>query len=172
MRKIFFLFLLLSISVFAEENKDENENGIRDDVESYLVSALPPYNSILYAGYDLARIVQKIADTKWKDNKEFRTLAVYYAKIYAKKSACLNAVYYKKVGFSYENAEKIGMVKTTLKALTFDTVEKTKRFNKFNSLLKGKVFSIPVVTDKNLNKIIEKHCTEEVKNYLKYEKLE
>ncbi len=172
MKKIFLLLLLLALSVFSEENRDENENGIRDDVESYLASALPPYNSVLYAGYDLARIMQKIADTKWKDNKEFKTLAVYYAKIYVKRSVCLDAVYYKKVGFSYENGKKLRMVKTTLKALTFDTVEKTKRFNKFNGLLKGKVFSIPVVTDKNMNKIIKKHCTEEVKNYLKYEELE
>ncbi len=170
--RVILVLLLLIFSICIADDTDKNENGVRDDVETYLYSALPHYNSVLYAGYELAKILQKISDTDWKKNEEFKLLAVYYAKVYIKKSVCLDAVYYKKVGFSYENGEKLRLVKTTLKAMTFDTVKKTKRFNRFNALLKGKVYSIPVATEYNLDKIISKHCSEEVKNYLKYEELD
>ncbi len=165
---LLFVFCFVGL-VFGQEVKDENNNGLRDDVEVYLSHAIPPYNSILFAGFDYAFVLQRISETKWKKNDQFKILAQYYAKRYIEKSACFDAVYFKKVEFTYENREKLRDIKTTLKALIFDSVEKSKRFAKFNGLLSGKVFKVIVVNKDNLDKIISKYCSKEVKNYLKSE---
>ncbi len=164
----FILLILLLFTVSGHTQEDKN-NILREDVQEYLASVVPPYNSVYFAGYDLALVLQKISQTKWKSNDDFKLLARYYAILYIRKSACFDAVYYKKAGFSYEKREKLRAIKNTLKALMFNTGEKYKRFVKFNKLLSGKTYPVIVASEENLDKIISKYCSKGVKDYLKYE---
>ncbi|NPA53028.1 MAG: hypothetical protein GXO22_09045 [Aquificae bacterium] len=166
--KLFWVVIFFFSIVLAQENDD---NLLKEEARQYLISVIPPYNSVYFAGEDFALVLQKISNIKWKENYEFEQLAKYYANLYIGKSACFEAVYYKKTEFSYEEREKLRTIKSSLKAMMFDNTEKYKRFVLFNKLISGKTYSIVVVTDENLDKIISKYCQKGVKDYLKLEEV-
>ncbi len=163
----YILLILLVISGISFPQEDNND--LRNDAKEYLASVVPPYNSVYFAGYEVGLVLQEISQINWKNNENFKILARYYANLYIKKSACFDAVYYKKKGFSFGERENLRNIKTTLKALMFDTGEKYKRFVKFNQLLSGYTYSVIVVNQENIDKIISKYCSKGVKDYLKTE---
>ncbi len=154
------------------EGIDDNGNGIRDDVERLILEKLPENKAIIQAAFDKAAVLQDIAITKFEDLKkdEREKTALELASEFGKKDACLDAVDFKLYGYSYKERKKMNDFNRELKKKVFNTAGRYDNYIDFNGLLDGKSFSFPVATSKNLDEIISKYCSNEVKKFLNEEK--
>ncbi len=150
------------------EGVDENGNGIRDDVERLILEKLPQNEALIQAAFDKAVVLQDIAITKFGDleKDEREKTALELAKELWEKDACLDAVDFKLYGYSYKERKKMNDFNRKLKGKVFNIAGRYDNFIDFNGLLDGKSFSFPVATQKNLDEIIDKYCSDRVKNFL------
>ncbi len=150
------------------EGVDENGNGIRDDVERMILEKLPENKALIQAAFDKTVVLQDIAITKFGDipKEEREKVALELADELGKRDACLDAVDFKLYNYSYKERKKMNDFNRELKKKVFNTAGRYDNFIDFNGLLDGKSFSFPIATAKNLDEIISKYCSEEVKNFL------
>jgi hypothetical protein len=153
------------------EGVDENGNGVRDDVERFILEKLPENKALVQAAFDKAVVLQDIAITKFGDleKEEREKTALELAKELGNKDACLDAVDFKLYGYSYKERKKMNKFNRDLKKKVFNIAGRYDNFIDFNGLLDGKIFSFPIATGRNLDEIIDKYCSENVKNFLNEE---
>ncbi len=150
------------------EGVDDNGNGVRDDVERFILEKLPENEALVQAAFDKAVVLQDIAVTKFGDidKEERENVALELAKDLLEKDACLDAVDFKLYGYSYKERKKMNDFNRKLKSKVFNTAGRYDNYIDFNGLLDGKSFSFPVATSKNLDEIISKYCSDKVKEFL------